>query len=165
MGVIQKIGSQIVHISAHALGKSKTGTPHIAVLFEDDAGDRITWYGYLTDKAIERTVESLQVLGWNPAASGGDIETLNGTDLLVGNQAEIVVEMEEYEGKPSPKVRWVNRPGGGLQKMDGAEAATFASSLRQKIMSAAKPMPSVKPGPARPVAPVGAGAPEDDLPF
>lgn len=161
------IGRHDVQVISHVLGRSGTGTPHIAVLFEDVNGDRITWYGYLTDKALERTIESLQILGWDPAEHGGDLSSLNGTDLLAGAECEVVVEAESYEGETRMKVRWVNqRGGGGLgAPMDASEAATFASQLRGKIMGAAKPMPSKEPGPAK--APAGSveDDPDDDLPF
>lgn len=163
------IGTHLVRVVSHVLGKSGTGTPHIAVLFEDVNGDRVTWYGYLTDKAMERTVASLQVLGWDPVADNGLVNRLNGTQALVGAEAEIVVEMEEWEGKPTAKVKWVNRVGGSLgEGMAEEEAGTFAASLRQKILSAAKPQANSKPGPAK--QPAAAGAPvgddfDDGLPF
>jgi hypothetical protein len=160
-------GRHSVKVAAHMLGRSGTGTHHVAVLFEDEAGDRITWYGYLSDKAIERTVASLQVLGWDPAEHGGRIDSLNGTDLLVDADAEIVVENEEYEGKVRPKVKWVNAPGGGMgEAMDAVDADVFAASLRAKVLSAAKPTPNGAPGPAKRPEPAAAGgAIDDDLPF
>ena len=159
------IGRHEVQVVGHVLGRSGTGTPHVAVLFEDINGDRITWYGYLTDKALERTVASLQILGWNPAEHGGDIASLNGTGILAGAEAEVVVEAEEYNGDIQMKVKWVNERGGGLGSGMGAdEAATFASDLRAKIMGAAKPQPAKSPGPARQSTGVG-GNVDDDLPF
>jgi hypothetical protein len=165
------IGRHLVKVIGHVLGRSSTGTPHIAVLFENvSSGDRITWYGYLSDKALERTITSLEVLGWDAAAHGGQIDRLHGTDVLVGHEAEIVVEMEVYEGKANPKVKWVNAVGGGLgDGMPADEAVTFGASMRQKILSAAasKPKANPKPGPARAPAAVAAGTvdQDDDLPF
>ena len=159
------IGRHAVKVVSHVIGKSGTGTPHVGVLFEDVNGDRITWYGYLSDKAIERTVASLGVLGWDPQAHNGLVDSLNGTDLLVGAEAEIVVEAETYEGKVNHKVRWVNEPGGGsLSSMEDSEAASFAASLRQKILAAPKPKVSTKPGPAKEAVPAGSAV-DDDLPF
>ncbi len=161
---VMGIGTHAAKVVSHGLGKSGTGTPHIAVLFENVAGERITWYGYLSDKAIERTVKTLEDLGWVPAHDGGDITALNGTDRLVGAEAEVVVEAEVYNGEERRKVKWVNRPGGGTPRMEEADAAAMAASLRGKIMSAASPAPSTSPGPARtPAAPTI--DPDDDLPF
>ncbi len=161
-------GRHHVQVVGHVLGRSGTGTPHIAVLFEDVNGDRVTWYGYLTDAAMERTVRSLQVLGWDPMADGGRIEQLNGTQRLAGAEAEIVVEMETFEGKTQPKVKWVNEVGGGLgEGMPPQEATAFSASIRAKILSAAKPKPNGQPGPAQgPVVSQAAGPGlDDDLPF
>lgn len=163
------IGRHVVRVVSHVVGKSGTGTPHVSVLFEDVNGDRITWYGYLTDKAMERTIASLQILGWDAVADNGLVHKLNGTDALVGAEAEIVVEMEEWEGKPTPKVKWVNEVGGGMAKpLPEEEAATFAASIRTKVLSAARPQANNRPGPAK--QPAAAGAPaaddfDDDLPF
>jgi len=161
---VMGIGTHRAKVLAHVLGKSGTGTPHIAVLFENEGGERITWYGYLSDKALERTVASLCVLGWDPAADDGLVSRLHDTDALVGNEAEIVVEHEVYEGKSNAKVKWVNAIGGGLKGVEAGEATALAASLRQKILSAPRPKPNAKPGPAK--VPAGAGADvDDDLPF
>lgn len=161
-------GRHLVQVVSHVLGKSSTGTPHIAVVFEDINNDRITWYGYLTDAALARTIESLGILGWDPHAHDGKIDSLNGTGLLVGAEAEIVVEMETYEGKTNPKVKWVNEIGGRLNSMDDHEATAFAADLRRKILSAPKPKVVSQPGKADAVPATAGGAdvdPADDLPF
>jgi hypothetical protein len=157
------IGRHAVKVVSHALGRSSTGTPHVAVLFEDVQGDRITWYGYLSDAAIERTIKSLQLLGWDAVASNGMVDTLNGTGLLVGNEAEIVVDTEVYNGEVRHKVKWVNEPGGGMvEAMPQDDASSFAATLRAKVLSAPRPKPNSQPGPAKAVA----VAPDDDgLPF
>lgn len=170
MGVIEAPGVHKVVVVSHQLGKSGTGTPHVAVLFEDPAGDRITWYGYLSDKALERTIASLEILGWDSAEHDGRIESLNGTGILADNEAEIVVELEEYNGDVRPKVKWVNRPGGGMGEAMGAdEAATFSATLRQKILSAKGPKATTKPAAVRKPVPATAGKPltepDDGLPF
>ena len=170
MAVIEAPGVHKVRVVQHQLGKSGTGTPHIAVLFEDTVGDRITWYGYLSDKALDRTIASLEVLGCGPAEYDGRIESLNGTGILADREAEIVVEVEKYNSKPSPKVKWVNRPGGGMgEAMAPEEAAAFSATLRQRILSAKGPKVNAKPGPARQPAGAGAGKPlsepDDGLPF
>lgn len=166
------IGRHLVQVASHVLGRSGTkGTPHVAVLFEDANGDRITWYGYLTDAALEGTMKALGVLGWDPMKFDGRVDSLNGTDLLRGQEAEIVVEMEEWNGEPRPKVKWVNEPGGGGlgDGMSQDEASSFAADLRQRILSAPKPKVSAAPGHARPrpsaAVPAGVDDDLDDLPF
>ncbi len=51
---------------AAALGLTSKGTDQIAVTFEllDPAGERITWYGFFTEKTTDRTLESLRHCGW-----------------------------------------------------------------------------------------------------
>lgn len=165
-------GRHLVNVIDHVLGKSGTGTPFVAVQFESEVqiGDRITWYGYLTDAAFERTVASLQILGWDPAEHNGLMTSLNGTGILKGAPAEIVIDEEQFEGKARMKVKWVNSPGGGGLggAMEPADAQSFAESIRFKILSAAKPRPSSKAGPARQAAVAGGrplSQPDDDLPF
>jgi hypothetical protein len=161
-------GRHAVKVVNHQLGKSSTGTAHVAVLFEDPEGGRITWYGYLTDAALERTIASLRILGWDPTKHDGRIDSLHNSGLLVDAEAEVVVEMETYNGETRPKVKWVNEVGGGMgEGMPAEEALSFASSLRQKILSAQPPKPNSRPGPARQPAGVGADTDgvDDDLPF
>ena len=158
------VGRHAVKVVSHALGRSSTGTPHVAVLFEDAGGDRITWYGYLSDAAMERTIKSLQALGWDPVANNGMVDSLNGTDLLVGRDAEVVVDTEVYNGEVRHKVKWVNAVGGGLgEGMAADDATSFAASLRQKILSAPRPKVNGQAGTAK--APASGGNDLDDLPF
>lgn len=173
------VGVHSSHVVSHQLGRSSKGTPHVAVLFENEEGEHITWYGYLSDAALEYTLATLAVLGWDPIENDARVDTLNGTELLVGAQADLVIETEEYNGEHRPKVKWVNRPGGGLgEGMAAEDANAFAVSLRQKILSAQRPKPNAAPGAAKPAAkpaartPARAGAgsrplsqPDDDLPF
>lgn len=163
-------GTHRVRVVSHVLGRSSTGTPHVSVKFEDVNGDRITWYGYLTEKAMERTVATLGILGWDPVEHNGMVDSLNGTDLLVGNEAEIVVEFETYNGETTAKVKWVNEVGGGMNGMEDQEASSFAAELRKKILSAPRPKVSAQPGPSKPAqqpaaVPEGADDDLDDLPF
>ncbi len=141
-------GRHEVRVVSHALTKSgQKGTPCVAVTFEDDVGQRITWFGYLTDAALEWTLKALAAMGWDSNASDGRIDSLNGTDLLAGNRVEIVVEEEEYEGKLRPKVRWVNEIGGGVgDRMAPDEATAFATDLRKRILSMRGPAPTTRPG-------------------
>jgi hypothetical protein len=82
----------------YALGKTQNGTRQVAVRFEvlDEqgapGGERVTWYGYFTEKTAERTLESLQYCGWE----GDDVTDLTGIER---NEVQIVVEHEEYEGE------------------------------------------------------------------
>lgn len=163
-------GKHEVGIRSTCLTKSgQKGTPCVAVVFEDDIGETITYWGYLTDAALEYTMKSLAAMGWKAEDHDGRIDSLDGTDLLVGKKVEIVVDEEEYEGKVRSKVKFINEIGGGVgERMAPAEASAFAAELRKKLLSMKGPKPSTRPAPARKAEPVAAdqgGVNLDDCPF
>lgn len=178
MAVIPE-GTHLVRVHSTFLGKSKnTQTGYVGVVFEDDAGDTITAYLYTSDKAIGRTVETLELLGWDLQANNGDLSTLHETPLLHGRQSEIVVENETYEGKTRAKVKWINGPDGGgrAEGMPANEAQAFAAALRAKVYGSKAgkpPAAKVAPKPAARAAvkavPVQTAEAEqqgdDDIPF
>ena len=111
-------------------GRSGKGTPYIAVRFEIPSGDTITWFGYFTRAALERTVESLRYCGW----IGHDINRMR-EDGMGSKEPEIVVEHEEYEGKVRARVQWVNSGVGpaGTGSMGEDELRAFAAEMRDSI--------------------------------
>jgi hypothetical protein len=114
------------------LGETDTGKEQIAVQFEILTPDadirRITWFGYFTEKTMERTIQSLRYCGWQ----GDDLSNLSDLDL---NEVELVIDDETYEGKTRTKVKWVNRGGGLALKapMDAVRKKAFAASMRANI--------------------------------
>lgn len=159
------------------LAEAGTGSPQVAVGFEllDDGyvGRRITWYGYWSDAALEITVKALRACGWK----GNDLLELSGLDA---NEVDLVIENEEYEGQWTPRVKFVNVPGGLAIKapMSDDKRKAFAAQMRQKIAGldamenqgkpAAKPAASKPAGRSR--APAGDRRPEpppidSDIPF
>lgn len=135
-----------------ALGKTSTGKEQVAVLFqlmdaEGNPTNTITWHGYFTEKAWERTVESLRNCGWE----GDDISDLSGVDR---NEVSLVIEAEEYQGAWTSKVKWVNAPGSGLALKDQLqphEAQSFAQQMRGKILALnqSKPQQGQRRAPAQ----------------
>ena len=124
------------------VGKNETPAMQIVFQIQDEGphqGDTIRWDGWLTEKAQDRTIESLQHCGW----TGDDVSVfardgapLQGLDL---NDVELVVEMESYEKegetKHAAKVQWVNRIGGGRglnveNAMPEAKALAFAEKMK-----------------------------------
>lgn len=112
---------------------SKSKTPQVVVTFEittaEYAGTTIDWFGFLTDKTTERTIESLRYAGWK-GSDLADLSDLGKTDTPV---VEIVIEHEEYEGKSRPKVQWVNRVGRGGKALPAADAKKLAAKMRKAI--------------------------------
>lgn len=132
-----------------SLTQAKTGTPQVYVGFEllDMPGRSISWYGYLSEKAEERTIEALRTAGW----TGDDISRLDG---LGDSEVELVVEWEEYEGKLRARVKFINAMGGGGGKaLAGHEQAALVERIKKKYGG--------KPS-ARQIALPGAN---DDIPF
>lgn len=116
-------------------GETKNGNPQVAVNFEilegEHSGRRITWFGYFTEKTTVRTVESLRYCGF----TGNDLAA--ATYMPLENEVQIVIDHEEYNGKWSAKVQWVNKAGGGLFKlekpMDKRGLERFAAQMRGAV--------------------------------
>jgi hypothetical protein len=115
-----------------ALGFAGTGKEQIAVLLEvsdgEKKGETITWYGYFTEQTVDRTIESLETLGW----TGDDISKLDGV-----NRNEVQIVVEEEEGRAHPRVKWINRLGGLAMKvaMSTNQATSFAQRMKATITS------------------------------
>jgi len=141
-----------------SLCESKNGTPQVAVVFEvsDDAhkGESITWYGFLTPAAMKRTLEGLRYTGWR----GNDLGDLSG----IGDaECEIVVQGEEWEGRTTLKVRWVNSPWKPAamtpDRIKALIASTRAAALDSRSATDGTPEPPPLTDADRP------GPGEDDL--
>jgi hypothetical protein len=166
--MVDRIGKFRVKAIAAELGRAKTKTPQVAVRFavvEGDAtGEEITWYGFLTEAAQERTIEGLIHTGWT-GDSFEDLSTVGSKDC------EIEVAEEEYEGKLQWKVKWVNALGGGgiqmADVMSPQERKTFAGQMRGSVLAVRQKMAakgSGAPAPARQPAPRRAPAPHPNAP-
>lgn len=146
------------------LGRSaKKETPQIGVIFTitegEHQGERVSWMGYFTDNTQERTIEALQICGWD----GDDLsdfapptpDTMPGLHGLDRHEVELVLIGEEYGGTNPDyagtvftRVRWVNRLGGGRlsveNAMDRASASDFAAKMKGIVhaVKAKKPQAS-----------------------
>lgn len=113
------------------LGRASTGTEQVAVelgiLTPGADFNVITWYGFLSEKALERSIESLRYMGWK----GDDISDIQGLE----DEVDLVIEDEEYQGKTTTRVRWVNKIGGVNLKapLTGDDAKSFGASLKDRI--------------------------------
>lgn len=113
-----------------SFGQAKTGTHQIAVTFDllDLPGQRITWYGSFTERAMERTVESLQYCGW----SCGRLDKLTGMGT---QEVQLVIEHEDdQQGNPRPRVRWVNRAAAAFKnEVQGDALSELADWVQQQM--------------------------------
>lgn len=154
-----------------ALGFTSSGKEQIAVQFEflEPAGEKLTWYGFFTDATFDRTIESLRACGW----TGSSLDEFSAEALPAGvnRQVELVVTHEEYNGKTSARIAFVNNVGGGMalkSAMSSDQARAFAAKMKGRIAAlsggvppAAKTTPRATPRP-RP-APAPAAVPQEVL--
>jgi hypothetical protein len=138
-----------------AWGHTQNGTEQVAVLFRLETDRNLTWYGFMTDKTSERTMAALITCGVS------DLESLQG---LADNEVELVVEHEEYNGKVSARVQWVNALGtGGValkDKVEGTEKAAMLAKHRGNFLKLRREA-GVQTDPAQRPAPND----NDDIPF
>lgn len=135
-----------------AFGLAKSGNEQIGVEFDllDRPGERMTWFGSFAPKALEFTLKALRACGW----TGSDLAELDANmGGLEQNEVVLVVEHEEYQGKVSARVRWVNAGGGvGMSNpLDQGGLKSFAARMRAQIV-ALDPGSAKKPA-ARPQPP------------
>ncbi len=158
-----------------SFGISSNGNYQIGIPLQIAEGDHqyetITWVGHFTEKTQDRTIESLQNMGWK----GDDLSELADLDaaraaILLPDAVEIVCDVETYENELQLKVKWVNKPGAGRfafkNKLEGAHLKSFAAQMKNAIRGAQggrKPNGGGAPKP-QPVHPNAPGA-DDDLPF
>jgi hypothetical protein len=130
-------------------GSSSNGNTQIAVQLEVIApdqedpvnGERIAWIGHFTDKTTDRTIESLQHLGWK-GDDLAELEDENGERALTlfPDTVEIVCEPEEYDGNWRLRVKWINKPGGSRftfkEPLTGQALKSFAAQMKGTIRNA-----------------------------
>jgi hypothetical protein len=107
---------------------------------EDEVAD-CTWMGFLTKKAMERTIEALRFCGWY----GDEITNLLDDGLSL-NEVEVVIQHEEYKGKTRARIAFVNKIGSGQRPLDEDRIKSLADRVREK----AKTMPGIDPKDAPP---------------
>jgi hypothetical protein len=140
------------------LGENKRGSRYVRLSVTistegDQKNKTIDWYGYLGEDVgrdgktkTQRTVETLE----NCFGINWDWDNIN----WAGQQAEVVVELEEYNGKISPKVKWLNNPNmdrsnGGKSpeeiEAEKAEAKAKSAEIAKELLSAAPRRSAGKP--------------------
>ncbi len=128
---------------------------YLRILTGENQGGTVKWTGYFTENTNERSIQSLQICGWQ----GEDVGEFSDGELhgLDANEVDIVVEIETYQNRETgeersrPRVAWINRPGGFLNTdaaMNKAAAAAFGERMRGLVLKTREkmPMPAPKPG-------------------
>lgn len=97
-------------------------------------GETIDFVGWLSERAFEKTIARVsEVFDWD-----GDLELLANlldTGPFVGKACSIVTEEEEYNGKKSVKIKWLNRAG--PPPMEKSAAQSLAQRLNARSKAAA----------------------------
>lgn len=125
-------------VDAH-LGYTSKGNEQVIVRFVIVGGphdaESVVWTGFFSEACFDRTIQSLRYCGWR----GDDISDLSGIDA---NEVDVVVDHNDYQGKVTARVAWVNQKG-GLGSMSPAKAKEFAEHVKARIarMSPVEPEP------------------------
>lgn len=137
-----KPGRNIVDIVDVQLGKSKKGTPELALVMRDEEGDTITHYRYLSESAQEYTFKELAALGWDPLENAMQFSQILGPESPLCKRVTIEVEEDDYQDEQSGerksrlKVKWIVTGGGTRDPMTSVQVEAFERELRSKFQIA-----------------------------
>jgi hypothetical protein len=109
------------------IGRAGTGTYQIGVSFcTSNNNEFITWYGALTEEALEITVKALRAMGWR----GNDLSALGIDDI----QKEVSIDVQVSD-RGNLFVAWVNDGYGVAMKdvLKENELRAFASGMKSRI--------------------------------
>jgi hypothetical protein len=126
---------------------SKKGTEAIEVAFEFDCNgtrERLSWQGWLSDKAIDNTMDTLKdVLGYNGSAdtdANGVFTDPKAFDRT--RECKLVIELDTNPetNKTYPKIIWVNTLGGSGYV--GVKPEAIKSKLTAAYLASCQRSPS-----------------------
>ena len=159
-------GKYVMRATGAALKKSGNGNTYLVMSFDVTqgpyAGHSAFKSFHFTDKALERTVEDLQLCGW----TGDDPSEINSENLCGcdTNEVRCVIEHESYdrdgEQRIAVKVKWINGMDSGLKSnVNASDAAAFGASMKGRIAAlkakaAASGASGARPAPAQHARPV-----------
>lgn len=146
-----------------------------------ECGAEVTWIGWLTDKALERTAKTLRVLGWTGGKSGANIGDTTGLGTV---SAHVVLSVRTYDKKDGTKGEeqdvYIPLPEDSKKsfkkKRTDAQIDAFSRSLEGRLAKMLDPTQPKAATASRATAPTnGRGAPtppprdfapdDDDIPF
>lgn len=162
--MIETAGKYIARATNVALARSKAGNPMIVAEFEiragEYAGETITWWGSLAERAIDQTLDSLRTMGWR----SDSLDDLTGSNE---QNVELVVESEIFDGRRVPKIRWINRPGARDRSaaLERGEAKAIAAQLRGAVLAHKAKTGSAQETRQPMAARATSATEDDDIPF
>jgi len=173
-----KSGKHTCRVAAPINGwfcESKTGTAGLRLPLEITGGEcngtHVEYIAWLSHAALDRSVKTLaDVFGWDGNLAA--LASLVDSGPFVGRESEITVEDEEYNGKMYPKIKWLNKAGGGssakpLAKDAVAEMVAKLNATAMKLASEPKedaPKAAPKSAP-KPPKDADLDVAPDDIPF
>lgn len=148
-------------VQSCALGRTQSGKDQLCIMFQCEDGELAPYYQlFESDQNLEFFEKVMKTLGWDPNAHGWRVEELHQSEEILGREASLLIEEDEYNGKKRRRVKYVNDPKGGTglkEVMSPQDVATFGARLRARVTGQAVPV-------QRPL--VGAPAvPDDQVPF
>lgn len=125
-------GSYPAKLIDWAITETKAGDPQVACMFsyvQDGKPLTLTWYGSFKEKAVQRTLDTIKMLG----LKGTDLSILadgcQGKGLDLSKSVEIVVEVNaDMLGRQRAQIKWVNDPTRSAQtirKVDREKAKSL----------------------------------------
>lgn len=139
-----KAGNYQARVVDHDLMKNADGSiKNATVTFEfmdtEGKASRLTWFGNFNGGAAKITLETLMRLGFEMTSKEqlallsrgqGEGQDLAPIYLNTEEDFEIVVEHNTYNGKTSPRIKYINEPGrASLKRMTPDEAKVLTGGL------------------------------------
>jgi hypothetical protein len=130
--LLQLDGDWPAEVINHGFNEARTGTIQLWITFQTEHGV-ITAYLPLTDAAAEGSLRKLAAV-----YDGTALNELADGQLLVGRRAVISCASDEYQGRKTLKVQWINPEGwvrGPQRDESAASNAAKFDGLLAKIQS------------------------------
>lgn len=163
-------GDKIAKPRAARFIKSSTGKLGIEVSFtfkeeSTDTTESLNWVAWLSDAAIKYSMATLvDVLGYNGSADTNETGVLTDpVAIAYDRQVKLVVEIQEYEGKSGPRIKYVNSLGGSA--FGSCTPETIKQDLAEAGFKAAFLMAKKNSGLPKQATPPKEEVSEEDIPF
>ena len=166
-----EVGRHQAKITDYGMKETNAGDPQIFISLKGmEKGDLITWFGSLKEgKAREITLKTLITCGFTGNSVANIAQGVSANCLDTKKELSIVVSENEYQGKKSMRVDWINEPSAGIQnrltqveaiqKTQGYNLEGALIQLRREMQgTATQSAPEVSTGQQQQFA-------ADDIPF
>jgi hypothetical protein len=103
-------GKHKAKLNDYGITRTSKGDLQIACLFDID-GQELTWFGSLKEgKAKEITMKTLVAMGFDELNQNLAVIAKGPTSQILNQEEEfsLTVEHDEYLGKTTARIRWVN---------------------------------------------------------